>query len=191
MTDLNHFLFEKRSEYQKRQHKVIVLHFPSILHHIPVCDTLESLNWDVLPHADYLPDLASYYYRLFSSMGHAHAEQRFGSYEDVKKWFDEWFAAKREDFPRVRFTNCQKLGKCITKRWRILLIQHFLSLHRIFKRKNPHFKLEHLVFLAKLYDFEIVAGKGWWWCKNFHQSRPKPVVFGKLALFLSDRHYIW
>jgi len=31
-------------------------------------------------------------------MGHTFAEQRFGSYEDVKKWFDEWFATKGEDF---------------------------------------------------------------------------------------------
>jgi len=26
------------------------------------------------------------------------AEQRFGWYEDVKKWLDEWFAVKGEDF---------------------------------------------------------------------------------------------
>jgi len=31
-------------------------------------------------------------------MGHALAEQRFSSYKDVKKWLDEWFAAKGEDF---------------------------------------------------------------------------------------------
>ena len=33
----------------------------------------------------------------FSSMGHALAEQRFGSYEDVKISLDESFALKRED----------------------------------------------------------------------------------------------
>jgi len=43
-------------------------------------------------------------------MGHALAKQRFGSYEDVKKWFDEWFAAKGEDFYCVVFTNCPKDG---------------------------------------------------------------------------------
>jgi len=37
-------------------------------------------------------------YHLFASIGHALAEQCFGSYEDVKKWLDEWFAAKGEDF---------------------------------------------------------------------------------------------
>jgi len=33
-------------------------------------------------------------------MGHALAEQRFDSYKNVKKWLDEWFAAKGEDFYR-------------------------------------------------------------------------------------------
>ena len=41
-------------------------------------------------------------------MGHALAEQRFGSYEDVKKWLDEWFAAKGKIFTGVVFTNCPK-----------------------------------------------------------------------------------
>jgi len=41
-----------------------------------------------------------------------HAEQRFGSYEDVKKWLDEWFATKGEDFfTGVVSTNCSKDGK--------------------------------------------------------------------------------
>jgi len=31
---------------------------------------------------------------LFASMGHALAEQSIDSYEDMKKWPDEWFAAK-------------------------------------------------------------------------------------------------
>ena len=31
-------------------------------------------------------------------MCHALVEQRFGSYKDVKKWLDEWFAANGEDF---------------------------------------------------------------------------------------------
>jgi len=44
-------------------------------------------------------------------MGHALAQQCFGSYEDVKKWLDEWFAAKREDLYGVVFTNCPKDGK--------------------------------------------------------------------------------
>jgi len=64
----------------------------------PVRDTLDALSWEVLPHAAYSPDLAPSDYHLFASMGHVLAEQRFDSYEDVKKWLDKWFAAKGEDF---------------------------------------------------------------------------------------------
>jgi len=36
-------------------------------------------------HAAYSPDLAPSDYHLFASISHALDEQRFGSYEDVKK----------------------------------------------------------------------------------------------------------
>jgi len=112
LIDLNHSLL-KKLEYQKRQHKVIFLHDNSPSHTAkPVRYTLEALSWEVLSHATYSPDLAPSDYHLFASTGHALAEQRFGSYEDVKKWLDEWFAAKGEDFfTGVVSTNCSKDGK--------------------------------------------------------------------------------
>jgi len=92
--DLNRSLLKKRPEYQKRQHKVIFLYDNAPSHTAkPVRDTLEALSWKVLPHAAYSPSD----YHLFASMGHALTEQRFGSYEDVKKWLDKWFAAKGKD----------------------------------------------------------------------------------------------
>ena len=58
---------------------------------------LEAFSREVLLHATYSPDLAPSDYHLFASMDHTLAEQHFDSYEDVKKWPDEWFAAKGED----------------------------------------------------------------------------------------------
>ena len=59
--------------------------------------------------------MAPSHYHLFESMSQALAEQRFGSHEDVKKWLDEWFTAKEEDF---YWRGIQKLSKsqenCIT-----------------------------------------------------------------------------
>jgi len=96
LIDLNRSLLKKRPEYQ-RQHKIIFLHDNAPSHTAkPIRDTLEALSWEILPH--YSPDLALSDYHLFASMDHALAEQCFGSYEDVKKWLDEWFAAKGEDF---------------------------------------------------------------------------------------------
>jgi len=77
--------------------------------------TLEALSWEVLAHAAYSPDLAPSDYHLFASMGHALTEQRFGSYEDVKKWLDEWFAAKGEDiYWRGIYKLSERWEKCVT-----------------------------------------------------------------------------
>jgi len=75
---LNRSLLKKRSKYQKRQHKVIFLHDNAPSHTAkPVRDTLEALNWEILPHAAYSPDLAPSDYHLFALMGHALAELWF------------------------------------------------------------------------------------------------------------------
>ena len=61
-------------------------------------------------------------------MGHALAEQRFGLYEDVEKWLDEWFVARGEDF-YWRFI-VQKMEKMCNKRQFILRTKHFLLVFR-------------------------------------------------------------
>lgn len=99
LIELNRALLQKRPEYQKRQHKVIFLDDNAPSHRArPARETVELLNWDQLPHAAYSPDLAPSDYHLFSSMGHALAEQHFDSYENVRKWLDDWFASKDEQF---------------------------------------------------------------------------------------------
>lgn len=101
MIDLNQALREKRPEYEKRQHKVILLHNNAPSHTAkPVKETIEASNWEweILSHAAYSPDLAPSDYYLFASLGHALAEQRFISYENVRKWLDDWFASKEQQF---------------------------------------------------------------------------------------------
>jgi len=76
-----------------------------------VRDMLEALSWEVLFHAAYSPDLAPSDYS-FASMSHALAEQRFGSYEDVKKCSMNGSQQKGKIFiSGVEFTNCPKDGK--------------------------------------------------------------------------------
>ena len=84
---------------RNRQHKVIFLKDNAPSHTAkPIHDTLAARSWKVLLHAAYSPDLAPPNYHLFASMGHAFTEQGFGSYKYVKKWPDEWFAVKGQDF---------------------------------------------------------------------------------------------
>jgi len=89
-------LCEKRPKYQKRQHKVILLHASSHTAKL-IKEMIEAFGWEILSHA-YSPDLAPSDYHLFASMGHALAQQRFTSYEDVRKWLDDWFDSKEQQF---------------------------------------------------------------------------------------------
>ena len=60
-------------------------------------------------------------------MGHAFAEQRFGSYEDVKNGSMNGSQQKRKIFSCVVFTNFPEDGKMYNKQ----CIKQFLSLFRI------------------------------------------------------------
>ena len=80
MIDSNQALREKRPGYQKRQHKVILLHDNAPSHSAKtVKETIEAFSWEILSHAAYSPDLAPSDYYLFASMGHALSDQHFTS----------------------------------------------------------------------------------------------------------------
>jgi len=97
MINLNQALCEKRPENQKRQHKVILLHDNALSHTAKLIkETIEVFGWEILSHVAYSPDLAPSDYHLFASMGLA--QQRFTSYKDVRKWLDDWFGSKEQQF---------------------------------------------------------------------------------------------
>ena len=115
---LRRALREKRPDYEERHEKLIFLHDNAPSHTSKMVQNyLKTLNWEVLPHPAYSPDLAPSDYHLFSSMGHALAEQHFDSYEDVGKWLDEWFASKDKDFFwRGIHKLPERWGKCIASK---------------------------------------------------------------------------
>ena len=99
MIDLNQALREKRPKYQKRQHTVILLHDNAPSHTAnPVKETIEAFRWEILSPAAYSPNLAPSDYYFFTSRGHALSDQDFTSYENVRKWLDDWFASKERQF---------------------------------------------------------------------------------------------
>ena len=68
---LHRALREKRPHYRKRHDKLIFLHDNAPSHtSTMVQNYLETLNWEVLPHPAYSPNLAPSNYHLFSTMGH-------------------------------------------------------------------------------------------------------------------------
>ncbi|UYV79912.1 hypothetical protein LAZ67_18001028, partial [Cordylochernes scorpioides] len=89
----------KHPLYAKRHDKVIYQHDNARPHVAKVVkETLEALQWDVLPHPLYSPDIAPSDYHMFRSMTHGLAEQHFTSYEDAKNWVNVWIASKDEEF---------------------------------------------------------------------------------------------
>jgi len=75
MINLNQALCEKRSKYQKRQYKMILLHDNAPSHTAKlVKEMIEAFDWEILSHAAYSPDLAPSDYHLFASMGYALAQ---------------------------------------------------------------------------------------------------------------------
>ena len=99
MINFNHTLIENRPEVARRHGKVILLHDNAPAHKAkPVQDIIKTLGWEQLSHPPYSPDWAASDYHLFSSMGHALAEQHFDSYEEVENWVSDWFTLKDESF---------------------------------------------------------------------------------------------
>ena len=99
LADLKRALRQKRPEYQARQHKVIFLDDNAPPHRTrETKELVQSYGWEPLAHAAYSPDLAPSDYHLFASMGHALTEKRFDSHENAKKWLDDWFVEKDEQF---------------------------------------------------------------------------------------------
>ncbi|UYV61167.1 SETMAR [Cordylochernes scorpioides] len=91
----------KRPLYSKRHDKVIYQHDNARPHFAKVVkETLEALQWDVLPHPLYSPDIAPSDYHMFRSKTHGLAEQHFTSYEEAKNWVNVWIASKDEEFFR-------------------------------------------------------------------------------------------
>ena len=101
MLNLNQALCEKRPEYLLKKGNTKWFCFMIMHHHTQQNwsrKTIEAFDWEILSHAAYSPDLAPSDYHLFTSMGHALAQQRFISYENVRKWLDDWFGSKEQQF---------------------------------------------------------------------------------------------
>ncbi|EGI68797.1 Mariner Mos1 transposase [Acromyrmex echinatior] len=92
---------QKRPSIASNRRKVILLHDNARPHvAIAVKQTLIDLEWEVLPHPAYSPDLAPSDYHLFRSMQHALEDTHFHNYSEIENWVAEWIDSKDRLFFR-------------------------------------------------------------------------------------------
>jgi len=73
-------------------------------------ETIANLDWEILPHTAYSPDLASSDYHLFRSLQHHLSESQFKSdAKQMQKGLDEFIESKPSSF--FRFGIRQLPGK--------------------------------------------------------------------------------
>lgn len=65
-----------------------------------VFKTINELQWEILPHPAYSPDVAPSDYHLFRSFQNSLAEQKLHNEDDVRKVVDKFIASKNQAFFR-------------------------------------------------------------------------------------------
>lgn len=96
---LNEELLQKRPAIASNLRKVILLHDNARPHISSIVkQTLSDMDWEILPHPAYSPDIAPSDFHLFRSMAHSLADMHFKSYEDVQKWLTNWIDTKEKSF---------------------------------------------------------------------------------------------
>jgi hypothetical protein len=58
---------------------------------------IQELNWEILPHPPYSPDLAPSDYHLFRSLSNNLHGVSFNNDAELQNWLDDFFTAKPAD----------------------------------------------------------------------------------------------
>jgi hypothetical protein len=59
---------------------------------------IQELNWEILPHPPYSPDLDPSDCRLFCALFNTLRDDSFNNYAELQNWLDDFFTAKPADF---------------------------------------------------------------------------------------------
>ncbi|XP_023230347.1 histone-lysine N-methyltransferase SETMAR-like [Centruroides sculpturatus] len=98
LSELKRAIDQKRPELANR--KGIVFHQDNARPHVSLAtrQKLLQLDWDVLVHPPYSPDLAPSDYHLFRSLQNSLDGKNFTSLEDLKNHLDQFFSQKSQKF---------------------------------------------------------------------------------------------
>lgn len=77
---------------------------------------IETVNWEILVRAAYPPDLtpSDCHLLVLASLGHAFADQHFNSYENERKWIDNWLTFQKLFLGRGIHKLLESWEICIT-----------------------------------------------------------------------------
>jgi hypothetical protein len=76
---------------------------------------IQELDWEILPHQSYSPDLDPSDYHLFHSISNYLRVVSFNNDAELQNWLDDFFMAKPADFFKLGIEN-------LPKRWKAVVI---------------------------------------------------------------------
>lgn len=95
---VQHMLLQKQPALINRK-KVVFLHDNAKPHIAKFTrEKISALNWEILPHPPYSPDISPTDYHLFLSLDNHIRGKQFKNREEVKLEVDNFFASKDKDF---------------------------------------------------------------------------------------------
>jgi hypothetical protein len=83
---------------------------------------VQELDWEILPHPPYSPDLGPSDYHLLRSLSNNLRVISFNNEAEVQNWLDDFFTAKPEDLFKSGVENLQK-------RWEVVLNKLPIACH--------------------------------------------------------------
>jgi len=100
-----------------------------------VKQTLLQLEWEVLSHLAYSPDIIPSNYHLFRLMQHAFTDTHFSSYEEVSQ---KWIASKDTEFCRGIALTLGALASLIDSSVYKVAFRYSLRVLKIYRIRNAH-----------------------------------------------------
>ncbi|XP_055711489.1 histone-lysine N-methyltransferase SETMAR-like [Phlebotomus papatasi] len=98
LVELKKAIEEKRPILSNR--KGVLFHHDNARSHVakPTLAKLKEMNWEIMPHPPYSPDIAPSDYHLFRSLQNNLNGKKFKNVEDVKNHLDTFFNEKPRNF---------------------------------------------------------------------------------------------
>jgi len=111
VTNLSDTLKEKKSFTGQGRCKVILL-YDNVQPHFAKAtqDNIFALDWELLPHATYSPDMMPSDYCLFRSLQHHLADTHLVRFEEIRKCIDDFIPSKPVSF-------CHQGIRKLPERW--------------------------------------------------------------------------